>query len=188
MKRAIEVLKSIEEIAETRFIPSIGPIKGRILTDIINKYKPKNILEVGSLFGYSAILMALKSEAKITTIEIDKNNVEITKENIKKAGYSNRINVIDGNAIDVIPKLNNKIDLLFLDAAKEQYFAYLKLSEKNMEKGSIVVADNAGIFEKSMKDFLEYVRKSGKYESETIKVPLEFHDNVYDAMEISVKL
>ena len=189
MDKALEVMKSIEKIAEIRFIPSIGPIKGKVLTDIIKKYNPENILEIGALYGYSAILMARgQKDAEITTIEIDKNNFEITKENVKKAGYSDRIKVIYGNAIDALPKHNKKIDLLFLDANKEQYFAYLKLSEKNLKKGSVVVADNVKIFEKNMNDFLDYVRKSGYYKSKTIEVPLEFHEDVYDAMEVSEKL
>ena len=171
MDKALNVMKSIEKIVETRFIPSIGPVKGKVLSNIIKKYKPINILEIGALYGYSAILMALESKAKITTIEIDKNNAEITNINVRNAGYSDRIHVINGNAIDILQKFNIKIDLLFLDAAKEQYLTYLKLSEKNLKKGSIVVADNVGIFEKRMRDFLEYVRKSGQYSSETVQVP-----------------
>lgn len=189
MEKAEEILKSIEKIAETRFIPSIGPVKGKILSEIIKKHKLNRILEIGALYGYSAILMAKENKnAIITTIEIDKQNAEITKENIEKANLSNRIKVIQGDALKIIPEITDSFDLLFLDAAKAQYLHYLNLTEKNLKKGSVIVADNVGIFEKEMKNFLEYVRNSGKYQSETIKVLLEYHDDVYDAMEVSVKL
>ena len=75
-----------------------------------------------------------------------------------------------------------------MDAAKDQYLKYLQSAEKNLKKGSVIVADNVGIFEKELKTYLMYVRESGKYQSETIKVLLEYHDDVYDAMEVSVKL
>ena len=58
MAKPLDVLKSLERMAQKEFVPSIGPIKGRIITEIIKKYNPKNILEVGTLYGYSAILMA----------------------------------------------------------------------------------------------------------------------------------
>ncbi|MBS3093015.1 class I SAM-dependent methyltransferase [Candidatus Pacearchaeota archaeon] len=189
MDKASDVLKSIEKIAEKRFIPSIGPVKGKILAEIIKKHKLNHIFEIGSLYGYSAILMAKEDKnAHITTIEIDKQNATITQENIEKAGLSNRIKVVQGDAVKIIPEISDSFDLLFLDAAKDQYLKYLQSAEKNLKKGSVIVADNVGIFEKELKTYLMYVRESGKYQSETIKVLLEYHDDVYDAMEVSVKL
>ena len=70
--------------------------------------------------------------------------------------------------------------MVFLDGTKEQYFKYLKLVEKNLRKGAVVVADNVGIFEKYMQDYLEYVRNSGQYKSRTVQTELEFNENVKD--------
>ena len=108
-------------MAEKQFIPSIGPIKGKIITGIIQKYNPRNILEIGTLYGYSAILMAdtLKgADEKVVTIEIDKSIAGIARKNIADASLLNKIDVIVGNALDEIPGLNSKFDLLFLDALK----------------------------------------------------------------------
>ena len=189
MDKSKQVLGELEKLAEKNFIPSIGPVKGKIIENIIKEHKTKKILEIGTLFGYSAILMArlLPTNGKVVTIEINPSYANVARKNIIKAGLSNKIEVIVGDALDVIPKLKEKFDLLFIDATKEEYFNYLKLAEKNLRKGSVVIADNVGIFEKYMQDYLNYVRNSGKYKSETIKTKLEFSD-FEDAIEISIKL
>src|SRR3954454_13184660 len=139
MNKAIDILNLLDEMGKKQFMPSIGPIKGKIISDIIREYKPKKILEIGSLYGYSAILMANvmsgydgddDDDIKVVTIEIDKNNGDIAKGSIKDAELLNRIELITGDALEVIPKLGYKFDLLFLDAAKDQYLQYLKLSEE----------------------------------------------------------
>src|SRR6185503_8983303 len=127
-REPIRVLKSLEKMGEKEFVPSIGPVKGKILAKIIRKYKAKTALEIGTLSGYSAILIASllldggsRKKAVVTTIEIDK-----------------KIEIIIGDALETIPKLDHKYDLLFLDAAKDEYLRYLKLAEqKNLHKGSI---------------------------------------------------
>jgi predicted O-methyltransferase YrrM len=179
-------------MAEKQFIPSIGPIKGKIITGIIQKYKPRNILEIGTLYGYSAILMAdtLKgADEKVVTIEIDKSIAGIARKNIADASLLNKIDVIVGNALDEIPGLNSKFDLLFLDAAKNEYLKYLELAQKNdLKRGTIVVADNVEISKNEMRDYLEYVRNSTIYESKTIETTVEFTPNVKDALEVSIKV
>ena len=192
MDKALQVLKSLEEMAEKEFVPSIGPIKGKIVADIIKKYQPENILEIGTLYGYSAILMANTLsglDGKVVTIEIDKSIADIARKNIADAGLSEKIEVIVGNALDIIPKLNQKFQLMFLDAAKVEYLKYLKSAEKKcLEKGAVIVADNVGVSKNEMLDYLEYVRSSGVYKSETIETVLEFTPNIKDAIEISVKI
>ena len=124
VSRASQVLRRLEKMAEKQFIPSIGPIKGKIITGIIQKYKPRNILEIGTLYGYSTILMAdtLKgADEKVVTIEIDKSIAGFARKNIADASLLDKIDVIVGNALDEIPGLNSKFDLLFLDATKNEY-------------------------------------------------------------------
>jgi predicted O-methyltransferase YrrM len=203
-KKVLDVLSEIEEIAKKDSLPSIGPIKGEIIGDIIKKYKPKRILEIGTLHGYSAILMAnflldkdnddgndnTTKEIIVTCLEIDKNLANIAKKNIEKAGLSDRIEVITGDALKIIPTLDNhyRFDLIFIDAVKNHYLRYLKLVEDNglLNKKSIVVADNVLIYENEMKDYLYYVRNSGKYNSYTTETTLEFTKNVKDALEVSI--
>jgi predicted O-methyltransferase YrrM len=193
MANPLDVLKSLEKMAKKEFVPSIGPVKGGIITEIIKKYNPKNILEVGTLYGYSAILMAaadiLQADGKVVTMEIDRSIADIARKNIADAGLSEKINVIVGDALKVIPKLDLKFDLLFLDAAKNEYLTYLKLSEdKALKRGAVIVADNVEISKNEMLDYLEYVRSSGIYKSETIETTLEFTPNVRDALEVSIKV
>jgi len=191
MDRASQVLQSLEKMAQKEFVPSIGPIKGRIITEIIKKNNPKTVLEIGALYGYSAILMAniLPQGGKVITIELDKLIAKIARKNIADAGLSDKIDIVASNALEVIPKLHLKFDLLFLDAAKDEYLKYLKLAEnKNLKKGSIVVADNVEVSKNEMRDYLEYVRSSGIYKSETIETILEFRPNIKDAIEVSIKV
>ena len=206
----LNVLSEIEEIAKKNSLPSIGPIKGKIIGKVIKRYKPKKILEIGTLHGYSAILMAnfvlkthdddynyyngndkVTKEIIVTCLEIDENLANIAKKNIERAELSDRINVITGDAIKIIPMLNNhyKFDFVFLDAEKNQYLSYLRLLEENnlLKKKAIVVADNVLIYENEMKDYLDYVRNSGRYNSHTTETSLEFNKNIKDALEISIR-
>ncbi|HET9805404.1 MAG TPA: CmcI family methyltransferase [Nitrososphaeraceae archaeon] len=207
-KKILDVLSEIEEIARKDYLPSIGPIKGKIIGDIIKKHKPKRILEIGTLHGYSAILMAnfllsindndgndnTSKEIIVICLEIDKNIANIAKKNIEKAGLSDKIKVINGDALEIIPKLNNnhyRFDLVFIDAVKNQYLAYLNLVEENdlmNKEAAIVVADNVLIYENEMKDYLDYVRNSGRYNSYTTETTLEFNKNVKDALEVSIRV
>jgi predicted O-methyltransferase YrrM len=194
-REVIRVLKSLERMGEREFVPSIGPVKGKILSKIIRKHKAKTALEIGTLAGYSAILIASllpndesRKKAVVTTIEIDKKTASIAIKNVQNAGFSDKIEIIIGDALEAIPKLDHKFDLLFLDAAKDEYLRYLKLAEqKNLHKNSIVVADNAGVSEQQMLDYLEYVRNSGFYMSKTIETELEYTPGVKDAIEMSIK-
>jgi len=197
MNKAIDILSLLDEMGKKQFMPSIGPIKGKIISDIIRDYKPKKILEIGSLYGYSAILIANvmsgyddDDDIKVVTIEIDKSNGDIAKGNIKDAELLNRIELITGDALEVIPKLGYKFDLLFLDAAKDQYLQYLKLSEEVhiIKNDATIIADNVGISKNEMMDYLEYVRNSGKYKSKTIETTLEYSKDVRDAIEVSVRV
>jgi len=187
------LLRELEQIAKKEHLPSIGPLKGRIITDIVKKYRPASILEIGTLHGYSAILIGSllpDDGGKLITIEIDRDFANIATKNIEKAGLSDKIKVICNDAIDVIPTLGGyKFDLVFLDAIKTQYLQYLKLLEgKNLLKeGSIVVADNVILYEGEMNDYLKYVRNSGDYRSQTTETTLEFNKNVEDALEISLR-
>lgn len=182
MKEAEKVLKEIEKKAETQFLPIVGPRKGRTLISTIRKTKPKRVLEIGTLIGYSAILIGkeLEETAQLITIEIHPDEAAIAEENIKKAKLQSIIKVIVGDALTVIPHLKDKFDTVFIDAEKTEYYDYLKLLEPKLHKGAIVVADNAGIFANQMRDYLNYVRCSGNYASRYIKIG-------DDGLEVSIK-
>ncbi len=178
MKKSLDpaetVLREIEAIGERSFIPSIGPVKGKILAEIVRKIRPKRILEVGALYGYSALLMAKNSPPKAEIISVEKNpeHVRMAIENIKRANMEGRIRVIEGDGVTELKRLTGSFDLVFLDAEKTEYLAYLKAIEKNLHKGSVIVADNVGIFKDQMENYLEFVRKKGPYKSRTVETSL----------------
>lgn len=190
--KVVQVLQDLEQIAKRQSLPSIGPVKGEILRDIISKYKPKTILEIGTLHGYSAILMAdmLPDDGKLITIEKDTNLFSITMTNVKDAGLSHIIEVINEDGLKGIPLLQKqKFDLIFLDAIKSEYLKYLKLAEENnlLSDRVVVVADNVLLYANEMQDYLQYVRTSGRYKSQSTETTLEFTKNVKDALEVSVR-
>jgi predicted O-methyltransferase YrrM len=204
----LKVLAQIEETARKEFLPSIGPVKGKIIEDVIKEHKPKRALEIGTLHGYSAILMANiilngkdgnvnfddseydSRKTILVSVEKDQKLANIAKKNIQNSKLSEKIQVINGDALEVIPKLKSKFDLIFLDATKSEYLKYLRLVEKHslLNKRAVVIADNVLIYENEMKDYLDYVRNSGKYISRTTETTLEFTKNVKDALEVSINV
>jgi predicted O-methyltransferase YrrM len=203
----LKVLAEIEETARKEFLPSIGPIKGKIIEDVIKEHKPRKVLEIGTLHGYSAILIVNiilgenygkeKSASEnssngpiLISVEKDQKLANIARKNIENSRLSKKIQVINGDALQVIPRLNAKFNMVFLDATKSEYLKYLQLIEKYslLHKRAVVVADNVIIYENEMKDYLDYVRNSGNYISRTTETTLEFTKNVKDALEVSINV
>jgi predicted O-methyltransferase YrrM len=183
LNEADVVLKEIEASTEKKFLPIIGPDRGQILIEVIRKTHPKRILEIGTLRGYSAILMAkeLDSCANIATIEIRAGEAKRARENIERAKVLPKIEVIVGDATRILPQIDGKFDMVFIDAAKEEYFEYLKLVEGKLHKGSVIVADNVGVPTAQMRGYLDCVRSSGKYTS-------EYFPFGEDGVEVSIAL
>jgi len=181
--KADQVLRCIERMAERRYLPIIGPERGRVLVDLVHRFKPKRILEIGTLVGYSTILMGkkLEGDAEIVTIEIDKDEAEMAEKNIREAEVEPKIIVLVGDASEIIPTLDGSFDMVFLDAAKSKYLNHLRLIEDKIHKGSVIIVDNAGIYSYLMKNYLDYVRNSGKYR--TWFIPVD-----EDGLEVSIKL
>jgi len=190
MDSAETILLEIERSKTKGYLPIIGPGRGKILDDAIRRSKAKRILEVGTLVGYSAIRMArlLPVDGSVTCVEVDAKMAKTAELNISRAGLSDRIRVLVGDARSVIPTLGGPFDMVFLDATKNQYHTYLKLVEDKLHRGSIVVADNAGVFALEMKDYLEYVRDSGKYSSEYFEPDVISSGYEKDGVEVSMKL
>jgi predicted O-methyltransferase YrrM len=192
LSKAEKVLREIEDAAGgRRFLPIVGASRGQILVEVIREIKPKRVLEVGTLIGYSTILMGkeLGSDAHLITIEIDANNAKIAKENIRKAEIPPAVEVLVGDAIEVIPRLEGVFDLVFIDADKSEYLDYFRLIEDKLHKGSVIVADNV----EHAPPYLDYVRSSGKYSSRFIPestVTFGHHrgHGCGEGLEVSVKL
>ena len=106
--------------------------------------KPKRILEIGTAVGYSAICFSeyLSEDGEIDTIERDEERIIEAKANIEKVGVSNKINIYSGDAVEILPTLNNKYDVVFIDAAKGKYPFFLKEALRMLDTHGVILADN----------------------------------------------
>ena len=135
------LIKEMELYAEEKNIPIMQKKGIDFLCKIISKSDVKNILEIGTAIGYSAIKMALVNEdINVTSIERDQDRYIMALNNIKKAKLDKRINVIYKDALDV--KIKGKYDLIFIDAAKGQYIKFFEKFKENLNPGGIIISDN----------------------------------------------
>lgn len=137
-------IKKIKQKALDEHIPIVMDDTLEIIKEILLQEKPQKILELGTATGYSAICFSniLNNNVYIDTIELDKERAEEAINNIKELGLTENINVIIGNAVDVLPTLTKKYDAFFIDAAKGKYPIFLQESIRLSKKGSIILADN----------------------------------------------
>ena len=121
-----------------------GHLQGRVLSMISKMIHPTNIIEVGTYTGYSALCMAegLKENGKIHTLDINEEYTSVAKKYFDKSDYKENIIQHIGNAMDIIPQLNDKFQLAFLDADKENYSNYFDLIINKMDIGGYIIADN----------------------------------------------
>lgn len=182
MDKIEEVLQNIEAETQKEFLPIVGRKKGRFLESLVRRHKPKSILEIGTLVGYSALLMGQNmKQGEIISLEISPEMADRAMKNISEAGLDDMIRIIVGDALENIPKISRTFDFVFIDAAKIQYYDYLKLLEKHKQLISpcVIVADNAKIFADRIRSYLDYVRNSSRYKS-------TYYDFGEDGMEVSV--
>lgn len=139
-----DYISAMETYAKENHVPIIEPEVGQLLKVLLKTNKPKNILEVGTAIGYSALVMAgvTSEDCQITTIERRQDMVELAKANIDKTEYRNRIRIIQGDAIEVLPNLKNQYDFIFLDAAKGQYLEFFNDCIRFLKPGGLIVSDN----------------------------------------------
>ena len=147
-----DILRQIKIDAIEKGIPqiSISPEQVKFLQLLIKSINAKTVLEIGTLYGYSAIgmAMALPEDGKVMTFELEPDRVELSRKNIEKAGLSHKIEVIEGRAIELLPNLLESIDLdfVFLDADKHNYYKYVKMLDERLRVGGMITADNAFAF------------------------------------------
>ena len=121
-----------------------GHLQGQVLSMLSHMIKPDVILEIGTYTGYSAICLAqgLTTNGKLHTIEFNEELESIFTKYFKEAGLNEKIISHIGNAMDVIPKINEELDLVFIDADKENYSNYYKLTLDKLKVGGYIIADN----------------------------------------------
>lgn len=121
-----------------------GHFQGRVLSMLSKLIRPKNILEIGTYTGYSAICLAegLQNQGELHTIDVNEELTSFQRQYFDKSDFGNQIIQHTGDAIDIIPKLNMVFDLVFIDAEKRSYDAYFEAVIKKTKPGSVILSDN----------------------------------------------
>lgn len=137
-------LNKIKQKALEEHIPIIMDDTLEVVDKILKEIKPQKILEIGTAVGYSAMCFSeyLQENGTIDTIERDKQRVEEAKINIAKVGVSGKINIYEGDAVEILPTLNEKYDAIFIDAAKGKYPFFLKEALRMLKPNGVILADN----------------------------------------------
>jgi caffeoyl-CoA O-methyltransferase len=133
------------DIAERGPLIQVSAEAGRLLALLVRAASATRVLEIGTLFGYSGIWMAreLPADGRLDTIEIEQLHAEAATHWFERAGLSDRVTVHHGAGLDVLAMLPGPYDVAFIDANKEAYPEYARLSLERLRPGGIVIADNA---------------------------------------------
>ena len=169
------MLENIEQYAKDNRVPIMLKEGIEFLCNYIKENNVKNILEIGTAIGYSAIKMALvANDIKITTIERDEERYKLALENIKEFKLDNRINVILGDAIDT--EVDGMFDLIFIDASKGHSIDFFNKYKHNLANNGTIITDNLS-FHGLVEDESKAVTKNQKGLVKRIKKFIEFLDN-----------
>lgn len=173
-----------------------GQFQGRLLSMIAHMIRPQNVLEIGTYTGYSALcfLEGLAEDGRITTIDINEELEDFVRDFIQKAGAESRIQYVIGDAMELIPTMQEQFDLVFIDADKENYCNYYDLVFDKVKVGGYILADNVlwsgkvvGDYEKADKDtriLMDYNRKINE-DSRVENILLPIRDGLMLARKIS---
>lgn len=139
-----EYLKDIEKYGRENKIPILLDDTLEYISKILEEVRPKRILEVGTAIGFSALCFSkyLSKDGRIDTIEIESLRVEQALENIAKVGVQDKIRVIEGDALEILPYLTEEYDVVFIDAAKGKYLEFFEHALRLCKKGGYIIADN----------------------------------------------
>lgn len=121
-----------------------GHVQGRLLKLLVKMIRPKRILEIGTFTGYSALCMAegLEDDARIVTFEVDDELEDFTRRWIEGSEHASKVNFIIGDALEVVPTLGERFDMVFMDGNKREYIRYYELAMEYLNDGGWILADN----------------------------------------------
>ncbi len=139
-----DFLNELEQYALKTNVPVIRPQMQSFLKLLLAIKQPKQILEVGTAIGFSALLMSEygPGDCRITTIEKYEKRIPVAKENFSRAGKTDRITLLEGDALDLLKGLEGGYDMIFMDAAKGQYIHFLPEVLRLLKPGGMLVSDN----------------------------------------------
>lgn len=139
-----KLLKKLKINALENHIPIIMDDTLEVISKIMKENQIKSILEIGTAVGYSAICFSkyMTEDGFIDTIERDEERIKEAKKNVKDMELQEKINIYEGDAVEILPTLNKKYDMVFIDAAKGKYPFFLKESLRMLNENGIIFADN----------------------------------------------
>ena len=174
----------LHELEKTRYqYWNICPEIGALLNIVAKAMKAERVLEIGTSNGYSTIWLAdgvRGQNGKVVTVDINSEMLRLAEKNLWRAGLASYVELVHGDALDVIPKLEGRFDLVFLDAEKSEYYQYLKLSFDKVKDNGLIVAEDVTAYRDSMRDFLSEITSSERLE--TVIIPYD------DGISLSYKL
>lgn len=140
----MKTIEKIKEKALNEHIPIIMDDTLEVVVQVLKEIKPNKILEIGTAVGYSAICFSkyLAEGGRIDTIEREKSRIIEAKINVKDLKLEEKINIISGDAVEILPTLNEKYDAIFIDAAKGKYPFFLKEAIRMLSDKGVIIADN----------------------------------------------
>ncbi len=194
LKETNKLLVSLRMFAEKNNVPIITEDGIRFLNQIIRLREAKNVLEIGTAIGYSAINMVLNNDVVVTTIERDKIMYEQALENIKEAGLDNKINILFQDALEINESKLGNFDVIFIDAAKAQSKNFFNKYKILLNEGGVIVTDNLlfhGLVntEVESRDLRQLLRKIHDFNKFIVKAE-GFDNYIYeigDGMSLSIK-
>ena len=161
-----EVLKEIEELESSQSFGSVPPSTGRFLHMIILATNAKRVLELGCSLGYSALWMAgavKENRGHVYTTEIDRERARRAKEHFRKAKMDNVITLYEEDIFDVLANWSHgEIDVVFIDAKKEDYLNYYERVLPLVRRGGLIIADDVHKFKEQVKPFVEKVKTDSR--------------------------
>ena len=138
-----DALKELEEFARRENIPIIPHETVAFFRLFLQTMQPKSILEIGTAIGFSALLMAEQvPDARITTIDRNEEMIGFAKENFARFDQRDQINLLEGDAVDLLEHIEQRFDLIFMDSAKSKYIVFLPEVLKRLEVGGVVILDD----------------------------------------------
>jgi len=161
------------ETERARRMLNITPETGRLLWILVRSARATRILEVGTSNGYSTIWLADAARAtggRVTTLELNPAKVKLARENLARAGLADRVEVLEGRAVDALGTLPGPLDFVFLDADRGNYLTYLELVVPRLVPGGLLVADNVSSHAQELHDYLARVKSHPALFSVTVPV------------------
>lgn len=180
------VAKLLAEMeAKGRQMLSVPRKDGQFLNLLIKSSRARNVLEVGTSHGYSAIWIGLgleETDGRMTTLEIRPERAQLARGNLGRAGLSGRVTVREGDAHRIVPALDGVFDFVFLDADKEGQLDYFnRLFPGKLAPGAIIAVHNAIRMRDSMKDYMDMIVAHPQFDTVTLSLTME------DGFEVSYR-